>query len=363
MRVLLLSRYARSGASSRLRSYQYLPYLAERGIEVSCMPLLPDSYLSRLYAGAGTDWAGIASVYARRLSSMAGMRAYDTVWLERELIPFAPAWFDALLLNARRIPYVVDYDDAVFHDYDRHRLAMVRRFLGRKIDGVMRDAAAVVVGNEYIRQRAIGAGAHCVKLLPTVVDLGRYQVKTAPPGPAFTVGWIGTPITARFLNVVAGALREVCSGGRGRFFATGSGPLRMPDVPVEVFPWSEETEAERIRACDAGIMPLTDGEQERGKCGYKLIQYMACGLPVVASPVGVNAKLITHGENGFLASTQEEWVEALARLRDDPALRRKMGAAGRKLVEKEYCISATLDSLVDLLRSVARCSRNLARCS
>jgi glycosyltransferase involved in cell wall biosynthesis len=108
-------------------------------------------------------------------------------------------------------------------------------------------------------------------------------------------------------------------------------------------------------------MPLFDGEQERGKCGYKLIQYMACGLPVVASPVGMNAHLVVHGENGYLASNEKEWVDALSRLRNDPALRQRMGAAGRRLVEAEYSIPATVDRLADVLRGAVNTGKSRVR--
>ncbi|HEX3747295.1 MAG TPA: glycosyltransferase family 4 protein [Bryobacteraceae bacterium] len=360
MKIALLSRYERSGSSSRLRSYQYLPWLAERGIETAAFPLLSDSYLARLYAGDGTDRFAVAAGYAKRMSALLRVGRFDAVWLEREALPFAPGWFDTLLLRARGIPYVVDYDDAVFHDYDRHRSRAVRALLGGKIDRVMRDAETVIVGNEYIRQRAVQAGARKVKLLPTVVDLSRYRLKDEP-SPTFTVGWIGTPITAKFLSIVRGALRQVCADGRGRFLATGAGSLQMPDVPLEVAPWTEQQEAESIRACDVGIMPLFDGEQERGKCGYKLIQYMACGLPVVASPVGMNAHLVVHGENGYLASNEKEWVDALSRLRNDPALRQRMGAAGRRLVEAEYSIPATVDRLADVLRGAVNTGKSRVR--
>ncbi|MBN9249072.1 MAG: glycosyltransferase family 4 protein [Mesorhizobium sp.] len=122
------------------------------------------------------------------------------------------------------------------------------------------------------------------------------------------------------------------------FRAVGAGKPPDPLVNFEFPDWSEAHEVELIQGMDIGIMPLEDSPFARGKCGYKLIQYMACGLPVVASPVGVNSKLVTHGENGFLASTEAEWRAAIERLLSDPELRRRMGAAGRAKVESDYSI-------------------------
>jgi hypothetical protein len=120
-------------------------------------------------------------------------------------------------------------------------------------------------------------------------------------------------------------------------------------------PWTEQTEAASIASFDIGIMPLLDGAFERGKCGYKLIQYMACGLPVVASPVGVNRQIVEHGVNGFLAETPEQWEQALQTLLADAGLRQRMGQAGRLKVEQHYCIQANVSWLAKLLNDSAKC--------
>lgn len=130
----------------------------------------------------------------------------------------------------------------------------------------------------------------------------------------------------------------------------GSGPIELTGVPVEVIPWREDSEVDEIRGFDAGIMPLPDEPWARGKCGFKLIQYMACGLPVVASPVGVNAEIVEEGGNGFLAEDGAAWVKALEGLRGDVGLPERMGAAGRRRVEERYCLGVTGARLVEVLR-------------
>ena len=145
---------------------------------------------------------------------------------------------------------------------------------------------------------------------------------------------------------------HLAADGTGRFIAIGIDTKAL-GLPMDSIPWSERTEVDSIRNLDVGIMPLVDGPFERGKCGYKLIQYMACGLPVVASPVGVNRQIVKHGENGFLAETPAEWAKALLTLLADVDLRERMGRTGRQVVEREYCTRVTGPRLVELLMGVA----------
>ena len=128
----------------------------------------------------------------------------------------------------------------------------------------------------------------------------------------FTIGWIGSPVTECYLQQIAPALSEVCRRNRARVVLVGAQNAQFQNVPVKMHPWSEEGEERDIQSFDVGIMPLPDELWERGKCGYKLIQYMACEKPVVASPVGINQGLVEHGVNGFLASNLQEWVKALS---------------------------------------------------
>lgn len=354
MKVLLLTRYQRQGASSRMRFMQYLPYIADAGIDVTVSPLFLDAYVAGLQSGR-RDAADMARSYLRRLRILLSCRKYDLLWIEKESLPWLPARFEQALLSAR-IPYVLDYDDAVFHYYDQHRHAPVRRILGGKHAALMRGAALVVAGNAYLADFARLAGAGRVEVVPTAIDLERYdpcaiQGATNCMGPP-AVGWIGQRATAAFLQPLVPVFDRLAAEGTGRFIAIGIDTKAL-GLPMDSIPWSERTEVDSIRNLDVGIMPLVDGPFERGKCGYKLIQYMACGLAVVASPVGVNRQIVKHGENGFLAETPAEWAKALETLLADVDLRQRMGRAGRQVVEREYCTRVTGPRLVELLMGVA----------
>lgn len=365
MRILLLSRYSSRGPSSRLRHYQFLPALARSGMTVTVAPLLPDSYLEALYLGRSRPLCRIAAAYAERVGQMMGAHRFDLLWIEKESLPWLPFGVERGLLRDAP-PYVVDFDDAWFHHYDRNRWALVRRLLGDKLDRVMRRAALVTVGNRYLADRADLAGARAIEIVPTVVDLARYPVTDpsagAPPSEGtpsekpVVIGWIGSPMTDHYLGLIAEPLRRLAAERAPRLCLIGASQGVLADLAPEHHVWREDTETQRIADFDIGIMPLADTPWERGKCGYKLIQYMACGKPVVASPVGVNRSIVEHGVNGFLADTPEEWAAALNRLAADPDLRRRLGAAGRAKVEVRYSLSGTAPRLIELLHTAAgRC--------
>ena len=353
LNILFLTKYSRTGASSRYRSFQYLPFLDQADIEYEVSPLFDDFYIANMYRHGSGSKIDVVHAFLRRIGALLKARKCDLLVIEYELLPYFPALFE-LLLNWLGVRYVVDYDDALFHQYDRHSNPLVRRLLRNKIAVVMRHAELVIAGNTYLADYAIRAGAARVEIIPTVIDLERYllPVSKSNDNDEFTIGWIGSPSTARYLQSIAPALAEVCREGKAKLRLIGSGPVDLPGIDIEVLPWSDESEVDLIHSFDIGIMPLPDEPWARGKCGFKLIQYMACGLPVIASPVGVNSEIVEHGVNGSLASTQKEWHEAFAALMATAELRQKMGVAGRKKTAEQYCLQVTAPKLVSLLQHV-----------
>jgi glycosyltransferase involved in cell wall biosynthesis len=351
MRILALPRYTLPGASSRVRFFQYLPWLKQAGLEVEVRPLFADAYVAALQSQGGRARL-IASAYASRLAALRRAPEFDLLWIEKELFPWLPADVEQRLLPSR-VPYVLDYDDAVFHQYDEHRSSLVRRFLADKHPRLMRAAAMVVAGNDYLAGFARAAGACRVETVPSVVDLRNYPVASTPArrhDPAScVVGWVGQRSTASFLEPYADLFRRLAQTRNLRFAALGIDACAL-GLPMDSIPWSEQTEGAEIARFDIGIMPLPDQPFERGKCGYKIIQYMAAGVPVVASPVGVNRVLVEHGVNGFLADTPEEWEQALTSLASDAQLRHRMGTSGRRKVENAFCVQKTAPRLSALLR-------------
>jgi glycosyltransferase involved in cell wall biosynthesis len=348
--VLLLTRYERLGASSRIRFLQYLPFLESQGFTFDVRPLLDNDYVRSLYGGPPVGAGNIIRAYARRFGALMrrNRMKYDVIWLEKEALPWLPTFMEIARLQG--VPYVADYDDAWFHRYENHWSSPL---LGHKIDAVMRVAHTVVAGNDYLARRARQAGARAVEVVPTAIDLDRYRdLPAAPANETLTIGWIGIPLNAHYLTMIAPALRAAALP-LSLHVVGAPLPAELSDVRAESFPWTEETEIARIAAFDVGIMPLTDTPFERGKCAYKLLQVMAAGKPVIASPVGANRQVVQHGVNGFLAESPDEWVEAIRRLAD-PDLRQRMGAAARRTVEDQYSTAIVAPRLAAILNRAAQ---------
>ncbi|SDH17112.1 Glycosyltransferase involved in cell wall bisynthesis [Pseudomonas benzenivorans] len=359
MKILLLCKYSRLGASSRLRTLQYLPYLEGKGLEVTVSSLFDDRYLNGLYNQRRRVVRIVVSLYLKRLVTLFGAFRYDLIWVEKEIFPYLPSFAERLLclLGMR---YVADYDDAIFHNYDLSGNPVIRKVLGKKIDVVMRNSACVIAGNAYLASRAKAAGARSVELVPTVVDHTRYTPRRDSTTTCPVVGWIGSPSTQKYVVGIREALVKVCQAHGARLVLVGASPQvvsEFPGVDVEVVPWSEGSEAELISRMDIGIMPLPDGPWEKGKCGYKLIQYMACAVPVIASPVGVNVDIVTGSYSGLLAGSLAEWENALSHLLASPKQRRVMGVAGRKAVENNYSLQVQAPILSRIFNDIIGQSR------
>ncbi len=352
--VLALTRYDRLGASSRVRFFQLVEPLAAEGVRTDVEPFFDDAYVSALYAGRRVGAARILAFYRRRLRALRRRRQYDLIWLEKEALPWLPFWLEARLMSG--MPYVVDLDDAWFHRYDRNPAWLVRTLMGDKIDRVMRGAAAVVAGNDYLAARARQAGSARIEVIPTVIDLARYSPSPPPvrSNGVLTIGWIGQPLNAHYLATIEPALRDIASRQRIKLSVVGAPvPPQWTGLPAESRPWSEAGEIGEIGAFDVGIMPLPDTPWERGKCAYKLIQVMAAGKPVVASPVGANCQVVRHGINGYLADSTDEWIAALTALASDADARGRMGAAARRTVEDAYALDRIVPRLAAVLTEAA----------
>ena len=287
-----------------------------------------------------------------RISTLLAGRGAEVVVLQRKLLP---AWQLAILRRSAKC-LVYDIDDAVFRRDTFARKRQQSRGRLSRFQGIVRAADAVLAGNEYLAQFASAhTNPHRVHLAPTCIEPSWYpQASHRRTGRLVRLGWIGQRSMLPSLGMM-----EEHLGAVGR---------RLPDIALRVIsdflpritglrtelrPWSSATETAELADTDIGISWLADDLWGPGKCGLKVLQYMAAGLPVVANSVGIHRKLIVHGQSGFLADTPEEWAEAVSRLAEDPSLRHRLGSAGRQTVEADYNARCWGPKLAKLLRQLA----------
>lgn len=354
MRLLAFTRHGSIAASTRQRLLQYVPHLEAAGVAVEYEALIHQRAGQALTEQKKDDRWEVARSYMRRMKRLAGSDPADIVWVYAELFPYLPGWFENFLLS-RRERVVIDLDDAFFHNYDRSERPLVRTLLGKKFEQLLSHASACCCGNAYIRDYA---AQYCdnTPIFPTVVDTDFYRPLPVPrASEAVVIGWIGSPATWGYVTPYLGILSDICREHGAKLRVVGAGAKaegnRFPGL--ELVEWREDREVQDVQLMDIGIMPLTDHFWSQGKSGYKLIQYMACGLPVVASPVGANNDIIEAGVNGFLCDDMLEWKARLTQLILDPSLRQRMGAAGRQRVEDRFSLKVHAPRLIELLKSLS----------
>jgi glycosyltransferase involved in cell wall biosynthesis len=319
------------------------------GIDLQVLHLLGDDYLHQRFSGGKFPLRAVMMSGLRRLSDLWRQNEYDMVILYCELFPLLPSWVERVLIQK---PYIYDLDDAFYLKYRTGRLGLARPLLGTKFDALIGGAAAIHAGNDVLAQYAKQFNTK-TQYLPTVVDTSRYQPRTGDHNDkVFTVGWIGSPSTAPYLSELAAPLTIIGQESSVRFVVVGGKAPLVPNVTVVELDWNEDTELALICSFDVGVMPLPDDDWARGKCAFKLIQYMACGLPVIASPVGANVALV-NSRCGLMASTPFEWANALRTLRDHPEMRKGMGRAGRERVVSHYSLQQNLPILANTISEIA----------
>lgn len=344
-------RYGDRAASTRQRLLQYGPSLASGNISMVPYALLSNEYVAAVGSSAKPSRLRILSDYGRRVGQLVSARNADLVWTHFEALPFVPGPVERALTSAD-VPVILDYDDAWFHRYDQHSSRGVRRLLGGKIAGLMKGAALVACGNDYIRDYADAQGARTI-LLPTVLDTSIYRPSSTKPDGLPIIGWMGSPTTSAHLQPVLPILQRIVEDGLARVLIVGSNLDHEVGRWADLRSWDADREVADLQTFDVGIMPLDDSVFARGKCGYKLIQYMACGTATVTTPVGANATIVRNGETGLHARNSDEWNLSLRTLLGEPNRRSRMGVAGRSDAVELWSLATHAPRFVEAIRSVA----------
>lgn len=341
MRVAFVTQGARVPAS-RFRVEQLIPALAQH-IECSVLPASPSVYGDLVSGKLHGGWRAFAQPLSvvSRMRQLEAITNHDVAWLQRPMVQYGFTSFERYI--AKRRPTVFDFDDAIFHNKWGLEARKVRRII---------DAAHhIVVGNQYLAEFV--AQPAKTTIIPTVVDDQRYAPRPDPDG-RFTIVWTGLSSNLKELAPYADAFRDVVreTGGKLVVIADRLDAPFLHDIEVEFVKWSPEVEVSALSRGHVGVMPIADSKYNRGKCGFKLIQYMARAIPVVASPVGANRDIVRDGVDGFHAETPERWRTALLELAHSATLRQQMGTSARTRVETSYSVNAVVPQYLDVLAKV-----------
>lgn len=360
-RMLVLCPYPIGvAAGQRLKFEQYYDDWRAVGWQVDVAPFMDSALWDVIYKHGhlAPKLAGVARGYLRRVRDLLRVPSYELVYCHMSVTPIGTSIAERLTrVLAKKLVYdIEDNVIALAQDYGHNHPNPVVRFLrgGGKYRYLVREADHVVTSSPTANEhcRAINRRAACT-YISSSLDADRFE-------PAFrysndglvTIGWTGTFSTRRYLDLLRGVFQKLATRRRFRLRVIGNFDYELPGVDLEVIRWTAEREIDDLQGIDIGVYPLTVDEWVSGKSGLKAIQYMMMGLPCVATNVGTTPLIIRHGENGLLATTEEEWLEALTRLLDDPDLRRRIGEAARRDAVAKYSTKAIAAEYRRVLESV-----------
>lgn len=344
-KVLILAPYPLGLApSQRFRFEHFLKYFPEKNIEYRFQSFWSEKSWQKLYkpGHAILKFGFLLQGFLRRIKIAFRSFRFDYIFIHRELTPIGPPVFEYFYHRFFPGKIIYDFDDAIWlPNTSAVNKAATRLKFHHKVKSICRWSWKISTGNQYLREFAAQYSANII-VNPTVVDTERYhnQVKIHTSSPKLTIGWTGTHSTAMYLKMLEKPLRKLYRDISFQFLVISNQPPELELENVVFVPWDKEKEIAQLLQIDIGVMPLEDSRWEKGKCGFKLIQYLSLQIPAVASPVGVNPEIIDHSENGYLAKNDGEWEYFLKMLLSDHQLRNKMGEKGRKKIKDQFSVRA-----------------------
>jgi glycosyltransferase involved in cell wall biosynthesis len=329
--------------SQRFRVELFLPKLKEEEVSFKLLTFLDKTAWDILYKPGNRllkAW-GTVKGYLRRIGHLFQSVKADYVFIHREATPLGPPVFEWLLAKVFRKKIIHEYDDAIWIP-GGEKISWIKKWLKAtwKIRYIIKWSYKVAAGNKFLCDYALQYNSS-VFFVPTVVDTdhGHFKQRDQNEGKRIVVGWTGTHTTLHNLEVIDGVIPELKKEMDFDFLVISNKPPQW-DFDFIYKQWKLETEQEDLLKMHIGIMPAKQGPWFEGKCGFKLIQYHACGIPAVASPTGVNPIITLHNKTGFIAADKEEWKKYLKQLIADASLRAEMGKAGREHIEKKYSLNS-----------------------
>jgi glycosyltransferase involved in cell wall biosynthesis len=341
VKIAYFSKYNSHGPSSRYRIYQFLEEFRSVGIDLRIFPLFEDEYfdiLKETEPAQTIKKTAYTSGRFRRRRAELRRNDSDLTVIEQQLFPYLPISVESKYLPQK---FVLEFDDAIYLTHPR------------KMPEVIRKACAVITGNRTLAEYAEEFNSN-VSVIPSVLDTRKFRPIEKQPRERVVLGWTGLEYNFPYLKILEPVLKELTARYPLDIVIISGSPPRSFLFPFRFVQWETDREVEQINELDIGVMPLQTDEWCRGKCGFKLLQYMALEIPAVATSIGVNRQIIESGRNGFLAETLEDWTMHLARLIENPQLRTDIGKSARVTVLEHYSLDVWFPTLAALYRRYAQ---------
>lgn len=354
MRVLFIVPYPPDTApSQRLKFEQYLDYFRKNGITVELSSFMTPEFRKIIYKRGHFFKKVFFTIlgYLRRFRDVFRAKDFDIIYLHLEAAPFGPPIFEYIFYKMKK-PVIYDIDDVVYlpHSSRANPLARFLRSYG-KIRRIMRMSAHIIVVTRYLEEFSRKYNRNVTYISPTI-NTEKYFVKDKDPNNKVCIGWTGSHSTSEYLLLIENVLRRISQNYDVRIKVIGDGGFKIDGLRIEAKAWSLKEEVSDIQDIDIGLYPLPKNEWIMGKGGLKPLQYMGMGIPPVCSRIGAVLDFIQDGVNGFLADSEDEWVEKISRLIEDFDLRRKIGLAARKTVEGDFSIAVNAPEYLKIIKGV-----------
>ncbi|MCB0714986.1 MAG: glycosyltransferase family 4 protein [Chitinophagaceae bacterium] len=353
IKILFLVLYPVNHApSQRFRVELFLPYLRSEGYEYRINSFYDEKTWRSLYNGGNIIqkfWGVCKGYFKRWMTVLFTLRKYDFIFIPRGAAPLGPPLFEWIITKIFQKKLIYDFDDAIWIPNTGKENKLVAWFKASwKVKYICKWSYKVVGGNDYLCTYAKKFNQQVVKI-PTCVDTENQhnRIKNQQTE-KIVIGWTGSHSTLIFTKQIIPALNDVYSSHPFEFIVIANKPPEYSLPYLKYIPWDSATEVEDLLKMNIGVMPLENDPWCEGKCGFKIIQYLSLGIPAVASPIGVNAKIIDERENGFLCKTKEEWIQALTKLIEDETVRTQMGKNGREKIQKYYSVKSQITTFLQL---------------
>lgn len=351
--IVFFPKYSAKGPSSRYRIYSYLPYYERNNINYKIYPLFGDWYLDCIWNHSSRlkILYKILWTYIKRLYNIIILPKNCIVYIGAELFPAIPFVFERILIK-RKIPYIIEFDDAVFEKYEKNKFVYLRKVYRKKFQIVIEHASHIICGSQYLKDYCIKWNKE-VTIIPTSVDKNKYNVELKHSH-TFIIGWIGSPTSSKYLSIVIPALKKLSKERDFILYLIGFDKTQesiLKGINYNIIKWDEDSEISHIAEFNVGIMPLTDEPFSRGKCAFKLIQYMAIGIPTISTPLQSNID-IDAGAGNLFASNTQEWIDSIKFYMNNKETALQIGKRNREIAIANYTRDISFQKYLSIINKI-----------